>query len=178
MHDYSKHSFSIFHNRICHFPLFISCATLAQGFNKRSKFADLMRSCYAAFNARVLLKEICMLITKNAAHKKENGNTCTVWEYDFQQQDVGFSYAHINGRYPTEGKVVNTACDLIYFVMSGECYIHVDGQDVHLKPQDAFFLKRGQEYFVVGNKVSIALVELPRWTVEQFKRLTSIQCLE
>ncbi len=112
-----------------------------------------------------------MLITKKAAHKKENGNTCTVWEYDFKQHNVGFSYAQINGRYPAEGKVVNTTCDLIYFVVSGECVIHVEHEVVELKQYDAFFLARNREYFVVGNQAMVALVESPRWTVEQLRQV-------
>ena len=113
-----------------------------------------------------------MLITKNAAHKKENGNTCTVWEYDFKKQEVGFSCAQINGRYPATGRVVNMACDLIYFVVSGSCVIHIENQVIELKQHDAFFLERNKEYFVVGDQAMLTLVESPRWTFGQVRQLT------
>ena len=112
-----------------------------------------------------------MLITKTTVHKKENGAACTIWEYDFNKQDLGFSRVQINGRYPATGKVANTACDLIYFVLSGSCTIHVDQTAIQLKQHDAFFLQRNKKYFVIGDQAMCTLVESPRWTVEQLRKV-------
>lgn len=114
-----------------------------------------------------------MLIKYRDAGKKENGLQCTVWEYDFyEHSQVGLSCAKIDGRYPEMGVVVNTACDLIYYVVSGRCHICIDNVKTYdLGARDAFYLEKNKEYFVVGDDALIVLVESPRWTLEQAKRV-------
>jgi hypothetical protein len=113
-----------------------------------------------------------MLIRYENAHKKSNGQTCTVWEYNFVgHPQVGFSCAYIHGRYPEKGSVVNTACDLMYYIVAGQCHLYVDDVEYELHEHDAFFIEKNKNYYVVGQGAVCALVEHPRWTPEQCKMI-------
>ena len=63
-----------------------------------------------------------------------------MWEYGFTSKHLGFATALIHGRYPDNGKVVNTKCEEIYFVLSGKGIIHNDQGDFEIKKDDSFFL--------------------------------------
>ncbi|MFH1831850.1 MAG: phosphotransferase, partial [bacterium] len=101
---------------------------------------------------------------------KIEGDTCTVWEYD-ENKVAGFSCSIVNGRYPEVGQVMNTACDLIYFVLSGTGAITYAGQKIELKKGESFFIGKNKEYFIAGQDLFFAMVELPKWTLEQYKKI-------
>lgn len=115
--------------------------------------------------------EICMymLIKKQDSTKKENSKSCTVWEYNFPNEDLGFATCKINGRYPNSGKAMNTECDEIYYVISGRGTIHHETGNFEIEEGDAFYFEKGKWYWVEGEDLLVALPTAPKWSLEQYE---------
>jgi mannose-6-phosphate isomerase-like protein (cupin superfamily) len=112
-----------------------------------------------------------MLIKKESSHKKQNTEDCTVWEYDFPNKNLGFAVSKINNRYPTEGKAVNTKCDILYYVISGSGIVHQESGNFEINEGDAFFFEKEKWYWIEGKNLTIALPSVPAWNVEQYKEI-------
>ena len=110
-----------------------------------------------------------MLIKKSQAKKKVNSEQCSVWEYDFQSKNVSFAVAYIDGRFPDQGKVVNTDCEEIYYVLSGSGTIHSEFGDFNIEEGDIYHFKKGEKYWSEGNRLKLVLVNSPKWSPEQLE---------
>lgn len=120
------------------------------------------------------IESLMKLVKYLQARKKSNSEFCSVWEYQFAREHVGFATAHINGRYPAaEGsRALNEACDHIYFVLSGSATVHCVDGDFFIECGDALFLERNKWYWVEGNDLMIAVVSTPDWVLGQHKIIT------
>jgi len=78
--------------------------------------------------------------------KKNNSQSCIVWEYDFPSKNLGVARSTINGRYPVKGAASNNVCDLTYVVLSGNGTIHTRNGDFSLEEGDAFFISKNSQY--------------------------------
>ncbi len=110
-----------------------------------------------------------MLIKRSEARKKENSKDCTIWEYDFPTKDFSYATAWIDGRYPEERRATNLDCEEIYFVISGSGIVHSEKGDFEISEGDAYFFEKGEIYWVEGDKLLLALINAPQWTLEQHK---------
>ncbi len=112
-----------------------------------------------------------MLIKKSQANKKVISEVCSEWEYDFQSEDISFATAYIDGRFPDKGKVANTGCEEIYYVLSGSGTIHTEFGDFNIEEGDLYHLKRGEKYWSEGKHLKLILVNSPKWSSEQLKQV-------
>lgn len=112
-----------------------------------------------------------MYIKKEDAVKHKNSPTCTVWEYPTQNKNLSFAVSEIHGRYPDNGKVMNTECDEMYYVISGTGTVHHEIGNFEMKAGDIFFFEKGKSYWVEGKNFSIAIPTAPAWTPEQHQHL-------
>ncbi|HBS48497.1 TPA: hypothetical protein DEO28_01185 [Candidatus Dependentiae bacterium] len=112
-----------------------------------------------------------MLILVADAIKIENSSNCIVHEYVMPSNNLSFCRAEIDGRYPESGKVLNSGCDQIYYVLSGEAKIFYKNQFFNIKSGDLFFFEKNQEYFVEAQKLVAAVINSPKWTAEQYRKL-------
>lgn len=110
-----------------------------------------------------------MLIKKSETKKFENSKNCTVWVYEYPDKNVSYATALINGRYPDEKKVTNLECEESYLVLSGYGIIHSDKGDFKISEGDMYVISKGEVYWVEGENLSLALVNIPKWTAEQHK---------
>lgn len=110
-----------------------------------------------------------MLIKKSQAQRFENSPDCTVWEYDFPSKDFSYATALIHGRYPTEKRAINLECEEVYFVISGAGIVHSEKGDFEINQGDVYFFEKGEKYWVEGEKLLLALVNAPKWTLNQHK---------
>ncbi|MBD3362354.1 hypothetical protein GF362_01390 [Candidatus Dojkabacteria bacterium] len=108
-----------------------------------------------------------MKILKKEAKKVQNSPDCTVWEYEFPSELMSFATCLIDGRYPDKGRVSNTECEEIYFVLSGDGTVHSEEGDFDLAKGDMYAFKKGEKYWVEGNEFRLALFNAPKWTPEQ-----------
>jgi len=112
-----------------------------------------------------------MHIKKLDLQEFKHTDKCSVFEYDFPSQNFGLATAKINGRYPEEGKSVNTDCEQIYFVLSGSAIFHSPKGDFELGKGDAYFSPKNEWYWVEGNELEVAIINAPRWNPKQYKHL-------
>jgi len=110
-----------------------------------------------------------MLIKKTEAIKHKNSKDCTVWEYEFPSQDFSYATALIDGRYPEEKRVTNLKCEEVYFVISGFGIIHSEKGVFKINEGDVYFFEKGEVYWLEGEKLFLALINAPKWTVDQYK---------
>jgi mannose-6-phosphate isomerase-like protein (cupin superfamily) len=112
-----------------------------------------------------------MLIKKEESQEKKNSDSCTIFEYDFPSKKLGIATAKMNGRYPEKGRAMNTACDEVYYVISGEAVIHHQTGDFKIKAGDAFYFEKGKWYWVEAKNLFLALPTAPAWFFEQYKHI-------
>jgi mannose-6-phosphate isomerase-like protein (cupin superfamily) len=112
-----------------------------------------------------------MLIKKNQAKEINNTKDCTVYEYELPCELFSFALAEINGRYPDKGKVVNLDCEEIYYVTSGSGVVHSESGDFNIEQGDLYFFKKGEKYWVEGEKLVLILTNAPKWTSLQHKNI-------
>jgi mannose-6-phosphate isomerase-like protein (cupin superfamily) len=107
-----------------------------------------------------------MIIKKSESKRYPNSSKCTTYEYDHKDKDVNLSLAILNGRYPDKGRVMNTVCKEIVYIVGGKGMMEVDGKSFPVAPGDSIFLKPGQKYFYDGKLEMIATCH-PTWYAEQ-----------
>jgi mannose-6-phosphate isomerase-like protein (cupin superfamily) len=110
-----------------------------------------------------------MLIKKQQAKEKTTSKTCKVWEYGFENKNLGIAAVKIDGRYPEKGKAMNKECDEIYYVISGEAKVNVDGKEFNIAEGDALFLPKAKPYFVEAKKLFLLVSNNPSWNAEQYE---------
>ncbi|MFH1252898.1 MAG: cupin domain-containing protein [Candidatus Uhrbacteria bacterium] len=110
-----------------------------------------------------------MLVKKINAVEIKNSKGCEVWEYNYPSKLFSFATAFINGRYPEVKRVVNLECEEIYYVLSGFGVIHSEKGNFEIKEGDLYFFEKSETYWIEGNKLSLVLVNVPKWLLEQHK---------
>jgi len=110
-----------------------------------------------------------MLIRKEETIKKQNSADCTVWEYEYPSDGFSFAVALIKGRYPQEDSAVNTQCEEIYYVINGSGVIHSAKGDFPIEKGDLYHFEKGEKYWVEGADLSVSIINVPKWTPEQYK---------
>ncbi|TAK95450.1 cupin domain-containing protein [Patescibacteria group bacterium] len=110
-----------------------------------------------------------MLVKKSDATEISNSKDCTVWEYAYPSKLFSFATALINGRYPEEKRTTNLECEEVYYVLSGSGVIHSDKGDFEISAGDLYFFEKGEIYWTEGHKLSLVLVNAPKWSPEQHK---------
>jgi mannose-6-phosphate isomerase-like protein (cupin superfamily) len=111
------------------------------------------------------------MLLKPSQSRRKGDKICTVFEYDFPSKTLGFATAKINGRHPEKGRIINTKCDIIYYVVSGKGLVNVNNKKYPLTKGDTIFIKKGSPYFVIGQNLNIILPTSPAWTLKQLKEV-------
>jgi mannose-6-phosphate isomerase-like protein (cupin superfamily) len=111
------------------------------------------------------------LVEKKSAEKIAIAKTCTIYEYPLSSSVLSLITAKIHGRYPESGKSVNSACEQIYYVISGSGTLHTDRGTHALHPGDVYSFLIGEAYFVEGNELNVVVTNSPAWKKEQYYHL-------
>jgi mannose-6-phosphate isomerase-like protein (cupin superfamily) len=107
-------------------------------------------------------------VPKAEAEKIPSTPHCTVWEYRVPSQTSSFCTAKISGRYPETGEAANSGCEQLYYVISGSGTIHSERGDFPLEKGDLYHFQKGEWYWVEGKKLTVAVVNSPPWSQEQY----------
>ncbi len=108
-----------------------------------------------------------MLIKKSEAVEVNNSAACTIWEYNYPSSAFSLATAFIDGRYPSEKRAVNLDCEEVYYVVSGSGVVHSEKGDFALSVGDVYHFEKGEVFWVEGKKLSLVLVNAPKWFPEQ-----------
>jgi mannose-6-phosphate isomerase-like protein (cupin superfamily) len=107
-----------------------------------------------------------MIIKKSESTKYPNSSKCTTYEYPHGDKDINISLAILDGRYPDEGRVMNTVCKEIVYIVGGKGKMEIDGRGFSVAPGDSIFIKPGQKYFYDGRLEMVATCH-PSWFAKQ-----------
>jgi mannose-6-phosphate isomerase class I len=109
------------------------------------------------------------LVSAKSANTIPVSSDCTVYDYPVATKLFSFGTAAINGRYPAKGRVANTACEEIYYVISGSGTVHSGRGDAKLHQGDVYHFLKDELYSVDGDKLFVAMMNVPPWTPAQHK---------
>lgn len=109
-----------------------------------------------------------MHISKEKSKKYENSETCTVFEYPFDDKDINMAFAEIKGRYPERGFVVNEVVKEMVFVVQGGGWITVENEKYKVGPGDCVMMLPRQKFFYEGG-MKLVVCCSPAWYPEQYK---------
>lgn len=109
-----------------------------------------------------------VLSSQTKAHK--NSESCTAIEYPMGDKDINGAVVKLTGRYPAEGRVMNTKCKELCYVVEGSGTVVVDGQENQLHQGDSILIEPGEAYFWEG-QMTMYIPCSPAWYPEQHKEV-------
>ena len=106
-------------------------------------------------------------------HKKEtklfkNSDVCDAFEYDLARADMGGVVVAVRGRHPDNGRVVNTECNEMAYILEGKGIISIEDVKMVFAAGDVILIEAQEKYFWDGN-FSAVLFSVPAWNTGQFK---------
>ncbi|KKU29192.1 MAG: hypothetical protein UX80_C0008G0025 [Candidatus Amesbacteria bacterium GW2011_GWA2_47_11b] len=102
------------------------------------------------------------------AKEFKNSNSCMALEYSLGDKDINAAVIKLNGRYPENGRAVNTECKEVGYVVEGSGKLVVEDKTVRLKKGDVVLIEVGEKYYWEGNLVMF-IPCTPAWTPKQHK---------
>ncbi|NOQ68241.1 cupin domain-containing protein [Patescibacteria group bacterium] len=110
------------------------------------------------------------IIKKNQAEVHKNSDACVAIEYPLDDKDINGAVIELNGRYPDKGRVVNSKCKEIAYVIKGTGKVIVEGQEIKFKGEDLILIELGEKYHWEGNFIMFVSCA-PAWYPEQHKEV-------
>ena len=108
------------------------------------------------------------LIRKNQTKEFKNSDQCLAIEYPLGDKDINGAVIKLNGRYPDKGRVVNTVCKEMAYIIKGTGKLVVEGQDVNFSEGDLILIDKNEKYYWQGN-FEIFTTCVPAWYPQQHK---------
>lgn len=116
-----------------------------------------------------------MLIKKSNSVKHKNSESCTVWEYPYDDGDSSFALGEIHGRYPELGfsvNAVNEECIEMLYILSGILTVHIGEQVFVAEEGDFARIPKDTPYFLEGDNAKFCIFNTPRFTLDQHKNIS------
>lgn len=113
------------------------------------------------------------VVRYQATKKVQNGEHCVVSEYPLDDRAINGAYVELTGREPDEGRVVNTVCKELAYVISGSGSIEIEGSEIFLEAGDIVLIEPGERFFWSGT-MKLFLPCHPAWYPEQYQKVS--QC--
>jgi mannose-6-phosphate isomerase-like protein (cupin superfamily) len=108
------------------------------------------------------------VMTKSQAKELKLDSSCSAIEYEMGDKDINVAIIFINGRSPTSGRVVNSICKEMAYVMKGSGKILIEDKEIVLNQGDMIIIDPGERYFWNGN-MTLFVPCAPAWEVTQSK---------
>ncbi len=110
-----------------------------------------------------------MKIVKSIEIRKiELAPSATVWEYDTKDGKISGAVAHINGRYPLTGFVLNEKSKELVFVLSGSGKVVTPKQEKDIDVGDEILLDANEQYAWDGN-MTLFMATTPAFDPKQHR---------
>jgi alkylated DNA repair dioxygenase AlkB len=108
------------------------------------------------------------IVRKNQTREFKNNDQCIALEYSMGDKDINGAVGIINGRYPDKGRVVNTVCKELVYVLSGTGRVVIEGKEINFKEGDLILIEPNEKYFWEGS-FKIFMPCAPAWYPEQHR---------
>ena len=111
------------------------------------------------------------IVKKSQTNKFKNSEQCIAIEYPLGDKDINGSIIKLNGRYPQKGKVVNTVCKELAYIVKGSGGIAVGDNIYDVNEGDLVLIYPNEEYYWEGNLIMF-VPSTPAWYQQQHKEIT------
>lgn len=108
------------------------------------------------------------IVRKNEAKKFDHGRGCAAFEYILNDKDINVAVVELCGRYPARGRVKNTLCKEVSFIIKGQGKVVVGNQETQIKEGDLVFIEPDEIYYWEGN-LTMCMPCTPAWRADQHK---------
>jgi EutQ-like cupin domain len=98
----------------------------------------------------------------------KNDDNCIVYEYPLGDRDINGAFAKLTWREPTKGRLVNTVCKELAYVIRGNGVVVIEDREIQLSVGDLVLIEPGEKYFWEGN-MDLFIPCSPAWYPEQHK---------
>lgn len=109
-------------------------------------------------------------VSKNQTNEHKNSEVCLAVEYPLGDKDINVAIIKLNGRYPDEGRVVNSKCKETAFIIKGSGKLFVEGRETEVSQGDVVLIEPGERYYWEGN-IEMFVPCTPAWYPEQHKQV-------
>ncbi|NTU72688.1 cupin domain-containing protein [Candidatus Roizmanbacteria bacterium] len=109
----------------------------------------------------------------NIIHKREtkhhkNSDACTAIEYPMNDKDINGAVIQLKGRYPAKGKVSNTVCKEMAYVIKGKGKLTIENDVYEVAEGDLVLIHPNEEYAWEG-ELEMFVPCTPAWYAVQHK---------
>jgi mannose-6-phosphate isomerase-like protein (cupin superfamily) len=103
-----------------------------------------------------------------------NSDTCSGFEFPFEDKDLNIAVITVNGRYPEKGYLTNEVCKEIGYVLSGSGAVgKSDGEIQTLSKGDAVLIEAGEIFYWQGDNLEMLMPCSPAFYPEQHKEINA-----
>lgn len=110
------------------------------------------------------------LIRKNQTVVHQNSEACKAIEYPMGDTDLNGAVVELTGRYPESGKVVNTKCKEMAYIIKGSGKLILEKEEVIVNQGDLLLIEPNEKYCWEGNMTMFVPCS-PAWYPEQHKKV-------
>jgi mannose-6-phosphate isomerase-like protein (cupin superfamily) len=111
------------------------------------------------------------ILTKSETVGFSNSDTCSGFEFQFEDRELNVAVVTVYGRYPDEGHLVNEVCREIAYVFSGTGSVGVEDEKYTLNPGDAVHIEPGERFYWQGDELKMLMACSPAFYPEQHKEV-------
>jgi hypothetical protein len=109
------------------------------------------------------------IIRPDDAVRRANSSVCVVADYPTRSKELALVSIDIDGRYPETGKVYNTTCTMIAYVLRSDGgRIFYRGEECLLEPGSEVRIDRDDRYYWDGH-LKLLVASAPAWYPEQHR---------
>lgn len=110
------------------------------------------------------------IVKKSQTNTFQNSEFCTAVEYPMGDPDINGAVIVLTGRYPETGKVVNTKCKELAYIIKGSGKLILDEQEVDVSEGDLVLVEANENYCWEGN-MTMFVPCTPAWYPQQHKEV-------
>lgn len=110
------------------------------------------------------------ILKANQVEKFKNNDACTSSEYPLNDKDINVAVIKLNGRYPETGRVMNTVCKELSYIIKGNGKLFVEDKIFEIEEGDVVLIEPNEKYYWEGN-FTMFVPCTPAWTLEQHKAI-------
>ncbi len=110
------------------------------------------------------------IVKKSQTHSFQNSDVCKAIEYPMGDSDINGAIIELTGRYPTQGKVVNTKCKEMAYIISGSGKLILEKEEIEVNESDLVLIEPNENYCWEGN-MTMFVPCTPVWCQEQYKEV-------
>lgn len=119
---------------------------------------------------QIIISNFMKIIHKEQTDRVRNSKDCIAIEYPLGDVDINGAIIELAGREPDAGRVMNTECKELAYIINGSDRIVIDERVIDLKQGDLILIEPGEKFFWEGN-LTMFIPCVPAWRPDQHKKV-------